>query len=115
MRYAYQKIMFVISTLEQFFLFLTKIQFRLWEPETQWCVSALIADISSEVGLWKRESPRINKVKAPTDGMHRVLWKKKKKKKNPKQTQCLAAQERSIYIMTAGEACRKGFPEEVIF
>ena len=78
MRYAYQKIMFVISTLEQFFLFLTKIQFRLWEPETQWCVSALIADISSEVGLWKRESPRINKVKAPTDGMHRVLWKKKK-------------------------------------
>lgn len=72
-------------------------------------MSALIADISSEAGLWTRESPHINKGKAPTDGMHRALWKKKKKK-----TQCLAAQERSVYIMTAGEA-RKGFPEEVIF
>ena len=35
--------------------------------------------------------------------------------KTNKQTQCLAAQERSVYIMTAGEASRKGFPEEVIF
>ena len=36
MRYAYQKIMFVISRLGQiFFLFLRKIQYRLWEPETQ--------------------------------------------------------------------------------
>lgn len=74
-------------------------------------MSALIADISSELGLWTRESPHINKGKAPTDGMHRALWKKKKKNN---KTQCLAAQERSVYIVTAGEA-RKGFPEEVIF
>ena len=38
-------------------------------------------DISSEVGLRKRESPHISKVKAPTDGMHRVLLKKKKKER----------------------------------